>query len=117
MTGFGTRTTFQIFAVFTLFMGCLYYFFNRFYISKLPKGETNEICKKEPKKLQEVCLAVIDEKQLSNGIKVEPKVDSGLEEDVVANNNGKIQKSDVDTQESHENPAFQSDEAEKTENK
>lgn len=109
MTRFGTRTTFQIFAVFTLFMGCIYYFINRFYISKLPQGETNEICKKEPKKVKELSLTVIEDKPLSNGI------NNAKHEQNLNPLDVNKKASTENLSESHDNPTFQGDEGDKTE--
>ncbi|XP_014238903.1 major facilitator superfamily domain-containing protein 6-like [Trichogramma pretiosum] len=46
---YGTRPTYQIFSVVTLFTGFLYLFFNLTYLAKRPQVEGNEIVKKEPK--------------------------------------------------------------------
>lgn len=65
MKAFGTRPTFQIFAVFSLLTGIMYGLFNQFYIRKRPQREGNDICKKEPKPVvdnAEMDLKIITEK-------------------------------------------------------
>ncbi|KAJ8683434.1 hypothetical protein QAD02_019226 [Eretmocerus hayati] len=49
MKFFGTRPTYRIFAVMTLVIGLLYFFFNLLYLSKRPQVEGNDIVKKKPK--------------------------------------------------------------------
>ncbi|XP_011309592.1 uncharacterized protein [Fopius arisanus] len=49
MTAFGTRPTYQIFAVVCLITGLIYFFFNLFYLKKRPQVEGNDIVKKKPK--------------------------------------------------------------------
>ncbi|KAK6617965.1 hypothetical protein RUM44_002407 [Polyplax serrata] len=53
MKAFGTRQTYRIFAVFSVIVGFLYYFFNQFYITKRPQIEGNDICK-ESKPVKQV---------------------------------------------------------------
>ena len=47
MKAFGTRQTFQIFAVATLITGFCYFLFNILYLSKKSRDESNEIGKKD----------------------------------------------------------------------
>ena len=49
MKAFGTRPTYQIFAVITLVTGLLYLLFNLTYLAKRPQVEGNDIVKKKPK--------------------------------------------------------------------
>ncbi|XP_015112689.1 uncharacterized protein LOC107038226 [Diachasma alloeum] len=49
MTAFGTRPTYQIFAVVCLITGLIYFFFNLLYLKKRPQVEGNDIVKKKPK--------------------------------------------------------------------
>lgn len=57
MNGFGTRPTYQIFAVVCLIFGILYFLFNIMYLKKRPQVEGNDIVKKKPK-----------DKPLDNGV-------------------------------------------------
>lgn len=57
MKAFGTRPTYQIFAVLSLITGLVYFLFNSFYLKKRPQVEGNDIVKKKPK-----------EKPVENGI-------------------------------------------------
>ncbi|KAK0172204.1 hypothetical protein PV328_005551 [Microctonus aethiopoides] len=57
MNGFGTRPTYQIFAVVCLIFGIVYFLFNIMYLKKRPQVEGNDIVKKKPK-----------DKPLDNGI-------------------------------------------------
>ncbi|XP_066601074.1 uncharacterized protein [Prorops nasuta] len=61
MKAFGTRPTYQIFAVVCLVTGFLYYFFNVGYLRKRPQVEGNDIVKKVPKKVEK------SENSLENG--------------------------------------------------
>lgn len=49
MKAFGTRPTYQIFSVATFITGCIYFLFNRFYLSKLIRKdeENDDDCKKQ----------------------------------------------------------------------
>nr|CAD7600898.1 unnamed protein product [Timema genevievae] len=47
MKGFGTRSTFRIFSVMCTITGICYFLFNRFYLSRRPQSEGNEIGKKK----------------------------------------------------------------------
>nr|CAD7406575.1 unnamed protein product [Timema poppensis] len=47
MKGFGTRSTFRIFSVMCTITGIGYFLFNRFYLSRRPQSEGNEIGKKK----------------------------------------------------------------------
>ncbi|XP_043494218.1 uncharacterized protein LOC122519090 isoform X1 [Polistes fuscatus] len=49
MKAFGTRPTYQIFAVISLVTGLIYFFFNALYLKKRPQVEGNDIVKKKPK--------------------------------------------------------------------
>ncbi|XP_032677728.1 major facilitator superfamily domain-containing protein 6 [Odontomachus brunneus] len=49
MKAFGTRPTYQIFAVITLVTGIIYFIFNVAYLKKRPQVEGNDIVKKKPK--------------------------------------------------------------------
>lgn len=49
MKAFGTRPTYQIFAVISLVTGLMYFFFNLLYLKKRPQVEGNDIVKKKPK--------------------------------------------------------------------
>lgn len=49
MKAFGTRPTYQIFAVMTLATGVMYFVFNATYLKRLPRPEGNDIVKKKPK--------------------------------------------------------------------
>ncbi|KAK2582249.1 hypothetical protein KPH14_004595 [Odynerus spinipes] len=51
MKAFGTRPTYQIFAVISLVTGLMYFFFNLLYLKKRPQVEGNDIVKKKPKTL------------------------------------------------------------------
>lgn len=53
MKGFGTRPTYQIFAVVTLVTGIIYFIFNVAYLKKRPQLEGNDIIKQRPKKTNE----------------------------------------------------------------
>jgi len=53
MKGFGTRPTYQIFAVVTLVTGIIYFIFNAAYLKKRPQLEGNDIIKQRPKKTNE----------------------------------------------------------------
>lgn len=63
MTAFGTRPTYQIFAVVCLITGLIYFFFNLCYLKKRPQMEGNDIIKKAPK----------DKLQISNAIDTSAK--------------------------------------------
>lgn len=49
MKAFGTRPTYQIFAVVSLVTGIVYFLFNYLYLKKRPQVEGNDIVKKKPK--------------------------------------------------------------------
>lgn len=66
--GFGTRPTYQIFAVITLVTGIIYFVFNATYLKKRPQLEGNDIVKKKPKNVN----VTNDEKQ-TNDISLEEK--------------------------------------------
>lgn len=53
MKGFGTRPTYQIFAVVTLVTGIIYFIFNATYLKKRAQLEGNDIVKKKPKNISE----------------------------------------------------------------
>lgn len=53
MSNFGTRPTYQIFAVVTLVTGIIYFIFNATYLKKRSQLEGNDIVKKKPKKVNE----------------------------------------------------------------
>lgn len=53
MKAFGTRPTYQIFAVISLVTGLIYFFFNALYLKKRPQVEGNDIVKKKPKTIAE----------------------------------------------------------------
>jgi len=53
MKGFGTRPTYQIFAVITLVTGIIYFIFNATYLKKRSQLEGNDIVKKKPKNINE----------------------------------------------------------------
>lgn len=53
MKGFGTRPTYQIFAVVTFVTGIIYFIFNATYLKKRPQLEGNDIIKQRPKKTNE----------------------------------------------------------------
>lgn len=74
MKGFGTRPTYQIFAVVTLLTGIIYFIFNAAYLKKRSQLEGNDIVKKQKKinekdspekRTNDVSL---DEKSQSEGI-------------------------------------------------
>ncbi|KAG7205834.1 hypothetical protein KM043_007775 [Ampulex compressa] len=52
MKAFGTRPTYQIFAVVSLVTGIIYFLFNVTYLRRRPQVEGNDIVKKKPKKLE-----------------------------------------------------------------
>ncbi|XP_014475559.1 PREDICTED: uncharacterized protein LOC106744924 [Dinoponera quadriceps] len=51
MKAFGTRPTYQIFAVVTLVTGIIYFVFNAAYLKRRPQPEGNDIVKKKPKSI------------------------------------------------------------------
>ncbi|XP_012526802.2 uncharacterized protein LOC105831309 [Monomorium pharaonis] len=51
MKAFGTRSTYQIFAVVTLMTGIVYFIFNATYLKKRSQLEGNDIVKKKPKNI------------------------------------------------------------------
>lgn len=53
MSNFGTRPTYQIFAVMTLVTGIIYFIFNATYLKKRSQLEGNDIVKQKPKKVNE----------------------------------------------------------------
>jgi len=53
MKFFGTRPTYQIFAVVTLLTGIIYFIFNVTYLKKRSQLEGNDIVKKKPKNIDE----------------------------------------------------------------
>lgn len=75
MKFFGTRPTYQIFAVVTLLTGIIYFIFNLTYLKKRSQLEGNDIVKKKSKNIDEQdspekCTndASLDEKSQSNQI-------------------------------------------------
>ncbi|KAL0268916.1 UNVERIFIED_CONTAM: hypothetical protein PYX00_010697 [Menopon gallinae] len=71
MKSYGMRNTFQIFAVFTISTGIVYFLISHCYIRKLPKREDNDICKKEPPKPENI--AVVTKKEKDTEAKQEPE--------------------------------------------
>lgn len=51
MKTFGTRPTYQIFAMITLVTGIIYFIFNMTYLKKRPQFEGNDIVKKKSKNI------------------------------------------------------------------
>lgn len=75
MKAFGTRPTYQIFAGATFVTGCIYFIFNKFYISKRKTNDENDICKKKkPSSLDIEC-------KVSNIEQKKPIDDAGKELD------------------------------------
>lgn len=69
MKFFGTRPTYQIFAVVTLVTGVMYFVFNATYLKKRPQLEGNDIVKKKPKTIN---MQTLEDKH-ANDIGLEEK--------------------------------------------
>lgn len=90
MTGFGTRPTYQIFAVITLVTGIIYFIFNATYLRKRSQLEGNDI-KQKPKKINEQNSS----KKYTNDINLEEKPQSERISDksnMIENDNKGFQK-------------------------
>lgn len=132
MKAFGTRPTYQIFAVVTLLTGLVYLLFNVTYLSKRPQVEGNDIVKKKPKAtvatIQDGAdkISKIQEVEASKRHKeAKLECDPYIIDDLEAVNNAKnldiaecniIEKVDKDEEEDKEiqrhaqlNPAFEPD--------
>lgn len=68
---FGTRPTYQIFAVVTLLTGFVYFIFNATYLKKRPQIEGNDIVKKKPKSVE--ALDKLEKQVASNDICLDEK--------------------------------------------
>ncbi|XP_012278915.1 uncharacterized protein LOC105698878 [Orussus abietinus] len=106
MKAFGTRPTYQIFAVVSLATGVIYYIFNMAYLKKRPQVEGNDIVKKKPKPPK-------DTGGLENGtIEMKASTKDGVNEKIIAGTENKAFADDSEK----ENPEVDSNEIETTNN-
>lgn len=103
MKAFGTRPTYQIFAVVTLVTGIIYFVFNVAYLKKRPQLEGNDIVKKKPKTIN-----VKSSEKHTNDINLEEKpqlkeIEKKTEDNLMKNdgidNGGFLKESSTETNE------------------
>ncbi|XP_011504820.1 PREDICTED: uncharacterized protein LOC105367748 [Ceratosolen solmsi marchali] len=95
MKAFGTRPTYQIFAVMSLVTGLIYLLFNITYLMKQPQVEGNDIVKKTPKTKTQPSIAISATQNLEESkarkekIALETQQEPYIVDDIEAINNAK----------------------------